>query len=164
MLRASCFLWLVSIFIVGYSSSVFAAESITITEITQLEFGQLDIPSSGTQTIVINPSTGGYTGSGSVQKGSPSRGEYKIILSGSGSSTSSTIDIQNISSGSGNLTIDQFTGDYNGAFINSFPQSGLPKPSTAPGTTLYLGATAQYSSGVGVGAIVPSFDIVVTLQ
>ena len=141
-----------------------AQETITITEITQLDFSKLDIPASGSQTIIINPSSGGYSGSGTVQSGSPARGEYKIILSGTGSSTSITIDIQNISSGSAQLTVDQFTGDYGGTFINSFPRSGLTKPVTSPGTTLYLGATAQYSSGVSEGNLVPSFDIVVTLQ
>lgn len=129
-----------------------------------MSFARLDRPASGNQTIIINPTTGGYSGSGSVQSGTPSRGQYRVELSGSGSTTSATIDIQNVITGSSEVTLNNFTGDYGGSFINSFPAAGLAKPATSPGTTLYLGATAQYTSAIPEGVLTPSFDIVVTLQ
>ena len=143
--------------------AAFAAESVQITEQTEMNFAQVEIPTSGSKTIIINASTGAYSGTGTVQTGTPARGQYKLRLSGSGSSTSSTIDVQNISSGNAAVTISTFTGNYNGAAI-SIPQSGLTKPAGGGGTTLYLGATATYTSSVPVGAITPSFDVVVTLQ
>ncbi|MCP5246902.1 MAG: DUF4402 domain-containing protein [Burkholderiales bacterium] len=141
-----------------------AAENISITEQTQLSFAQLEIPVSGSETITIDPGTGSYSGTGTVQIGVPTAGSYKIKRSGNGPSTSCTIDIQNINSGDAALTINNFTGVYDTTTIASFPRSELPKPSGGQGTTLYLGATAQYTSSVPTGTLTPSFDIVVTLQ
>ena len=139
-------------------------ESVTITEQVQLDFAQLNTPASGSETIIINPTTGGFSGSGTVQIGTPARGQYKIKLTGNGSTTSATIDVQNISSGSGAVTISNFTADYGGSAIGALPQSGLAKPAKGQGTVLYLGATAQYTSAVPAGTLTPTFDIVVTLQ
>ncbi len=146
------------------SSGALKAQTVTITEQAQLDFAQLERPASGSQRITIDPTTGTYSGTGVVQIGTPARGQYKIKRTGGGGTTSCTIDIQNISSGNAAVTIDRFKGDYGGTFINSFPQSGLPRPGTGGGTTLYLGARATYTSSVPVGTLTPSFDIVVTLQ
>jgi hypothetical protein len=62
------------------------------------------------------------------------------------------------------VTVSSFTGIYDTTSINSFPRSGLAKPKSGGGTTLYLGATATYTSSMPVAALTPSFDIVVTLQ
>ena len=156
------FVFAVAVPVIGQAAP--PPESVAITEKDQLDFAQLSIPTAGSENIIINPTTGGFSGTGSVQIGTPTRGKYKLRLSGSGSSTSATIDIQNISSGSSAVTISNFTGYYGGSSIGSLPQSGLSKPLIGVGTTLYLGATATYTSSVPATTLVPTFDIVVTLQ
>jgi hypothetical protein len=145
-------------------SPAFCAETVTITEVQQLKFATLAKPSSGSQAKTVPRDGSSPTGTGTILFGTWSRGQYTIKRGGSGSSSSCTIDIQNISSGNANLTIGTFLGNYNGSNVNSFPASGLARPATGAGTTLYLGATATYTSAVSIGTLTPSFDIVVTLQ
>lgn len=141
-----------------------AIESVTISQVTQLQFGALSKPAAGSQTYTIPANGGAATGTGTLLFGTVMRGQYTLKAKGTGGGfTSYTIDIQNIVSGNANLTINAFTGDYNGTAIASFPRTGLPKASVA-GTTLYLGATASYNSSIPIATIAPSFDIVVTLQ
>ncbi|MES2906892.1 MAG: DUF4402 domain-containing protein [Pseudomonadota bacterium] len=152
------------IFCNWFLSAAFCAESITITEVQQFRFATLAKPGSGSQTLTVPRDGSAPTGTGAILYGTSSRGQYNIKRTGSGSSTTCTIDIQNISSGNANLTIGSFLGNYNGSNINSFPASGLARPSNGTGTTLYLGATATYNSSIPKGTYTPSFDIAVTLQ
>jgi hypothetical protein len=145
-------------------SPAFSVETVTITEVQQLKFATLAKPTSGSQAKTVPRDGSAPTGTGTILFGTWSRGQYTIKRSGSGSSSSCTIDIQNISSGNANLTIGTFLGNYNGSNVNSFPASGLARPATGSGTTLFLGATATYNSSIPKGTYAPSFDIVVTLQ
>lgn len=152
----------IAVFFVLASFHPVKAQTITITEQTQLNFTILEKPASGSKNITINATTNGVSGTGTVLIGTPTRGQYSVKCTGAGCNPSATIDINNINSGNANLTISNFTGDYDGSALASFPQSGLAKP-TGGGKTLYLGATATYNSSVPVGTLTPSFDIVVTI-
>lgn len=141
-----------------------AVEDCTISENVAFEFATLEKP-SGSKTYVIDASGGADSGTGTLLYGATARGSYKLKKSGGGGGfTSVTIDIQNVSTGNANLTLTNFTGNYGGTAIASFPAAGLPKPASGGGTTLYLGATATYNGSVPIGALTPTFDIVVTYQ
>jgi hypothetical protein len=142
-----------------------AVESCTITTNAALTFGTLGNPASGSNTYTISASGAAASGTGTLLYGTTSRGQYTLKKTGNGGNFSTiTIDIQNINTGSANVSLGSFRGVYGGAAINSFPASGLAKPGTGQGTTLYLGATATYNSSVGAGSMTPSFDIVVVYQ
>lgn len=160
------FIFLFLIFITPYVDAyagIGGGETITITEDTQLNFAKLQKPTSGTNYITIDPSTGGYSGTAVILTGVPSRGAYTIKRTGIGTTTSMTIDVTVVSTGSAGLTINQLTGECEGTDILSFPRSGLAKPKGS-GSTLYLGATATYNSSVPSSTLTPSLDITVTLQ
>jgi hypothetical protein len=131
----------------------------TITQTTQLQFGQLAKPASGSHNFTLN-TTNGTSGTGVLLSGTPLSGVYQITRGSFGPGTV-TINVNNINSGNANLTLGSFTGDWGGTAIASFPRSGLSRPAGGPGTTLRLGATVTYTSSIPVGTITPSFDIVI---
>src|SRR5262245_49386982 len=98
------------------AQTLFAAVSLSISDTTKMDFATIAIPSSGSQNLVLNPSSSAETGTGTRLYGVPSRGVYSLKRSGNGNN-SITIDIMNIISGSANLTLDAFTGVYNGTSI-----------------------------------------------
>jgi hypothetical protein len=144
------------------ASPVMAKVNISISETTRMNWGTVGIPSSGSQYLTLSPSNSSVTGTGHVLLGTPSRGVYNIRGVGGGS-TSITIDISNVSTGSSYLTLDSFTGIYSSVNINSFPSPTLPLPSPS-GTPLYLGARATMTSSLSPGALHPTFDVVVIVQ
>ena len=153
------------LFYVGMTAPALAVESCTITEVTQVKFGTLQKPSSGSQTFIVRADGTAPGGTGTLLYGTSARGQYTLKKTGSGGGfTTVTIDIQNISTGNANVSLSAFTGVYGGTTISSFPKSGLAKPASGGGTTLYLGSTATYNSSVPTGSLTPSFDIVVTYQ
>ncbi|NDF13128.1 MAG: DUF4402 domain-containing protein [Proteobacteria bacterium] len=132
-------------------------QSVIISEVQRMDFATLET-SSSPKDITVNYDGSGYTGSGVVLIGSPSRGGYQLV--GDPTCTVS-LDIENISTGSANVTLDSFKGSYQNLTINSFPSSVLPAPGA--GSVLYLGAKMTYQN-VPEGPISPTFDLVVNYQ
>ena len=161
-LALMCTLAVVYLIALGAAFPVWALDSVTITETTRLSFGTVAIPASGTQYLVLNPANSVETGTGTLLFGAPSRGAYTLKSSGSGSS-SITIDIMDITTNSPYLTLNAFTGIYNGGAIASFPSSPLSLP-LASGTILYLGAQETATAGMTPGSPNPTFNIVVTIN
>ena len=133
---------------------------IGITEIQQLDFGILQTASAGSESITVPRDGSAATGTGTVLSGTPARGQFTITGS---AGTSIDIDIQNVSTGSSELTLDTFQGIYDGGNINVFPQGGLGVPGA--GKTLYLGAKLTYTNLITDGSTFnPSFDIVINYE
>jgi hypothetical protein len=134
--------------------------SLTITELRPLSFGTLLLP-GGSRTITVDCNGGAPSGSAEIVGSDASRGEY-MISGDQGQSV--TIDIDNISTGNGALTLtkNSFKGRYAGNAISSFPQSSLPDP--AQGTPLYLGATLEVSSGLSEQSYHLYYDIIISYQ
>lgn len=131
-----------------------------ITQNTQFTFGTLQKPASGSHTFTIT-TTGTTSGTGTLLFGAVSAGSYQITRGSLGSSTI-TLDIQNVSTGSAAATLSNFTGRWRNTNISSFPRSGLTRPATGAGSTLLLGATLTYTSAVTPGSLTATFDIVLT--
>lgn len=137
-----------------------AAQTITIAEVSPLRFGKLEVPASGSHTFTV--STAGTTsGTGVLLPGSTvSAGNYTLSCSASCTgSWNISISVANVNSGNANVTIGSWTGNYIGVNI-AIPSSGNPKCNTAK--TLLLGATATYNSSAPVGALSPTYQVVVT--
>jgi hypothetical protein len=134
--------------------------TVTINEDASLSFGTLEIPNS-TKNIIIDRDGGMPTGTATLLiDNTTSRGEY--TLTGSDFHPSISIDIQNVSTGSPELTLNNFKGKYGAVNIDSFPVGGLTLPGL--GTTLYLGATLEFTSQVNVQSYNMSFDLVVNYE
>jgi hypothetical protein len=142
-----------------FSRNALADFSVALTEVSRLDFGTIGIPPGGSATLTIHPTNSMPTGTATILYGMTNRGQYKLVLSGTGPETSMTLDISSVSPGSGHLTLANFTGIYNSTSINSFPSGTLPLPATGAGTVLYLGATATLNAGQSPGNASPSFDI-----
>jgi hypothetical protein len=138
--------------------------SVALTEVARMDWATIAIPASGSATVILHPSNTTPGGTGTILYGMPNRGQYKLVLSGTGPETSMTLDISSVNSGSGNLTLSNFTGIYNSTSINSFPSGTLAIPATGAGTTLYLGATATVTAGQAATTVNPSFDIDMVLN
>lgn len=141
---------------------VCAYAQITISEDIGMDFAVVAIPSSGSEYIEIPRDGGAETGTGTVVSGITSRGEYTITGTGS---TTISIDIDSVSTGSSEITLDNFRGVYNNSVnIDSFPATGLANP-TSGGKPLYLGARLTYTSSISDGSnFSPQFDIVVNYE
>ncbi|GEM_PF-2163515 len=162
MSHAAVTLWVMGLFIFAFIAPARADVTISISDVTQMDWGTVQIPASGSEYISISPANSGISGTGTVLFGFPSRGVYSLKSSGEGE-TAITIDISNVSTGSSNLTIDNFTGIYSSYTINSFPSASLPLPSTS-GTNLYLGARETVNAAMTPTTLTPTFDIVVIVQ
>lgn len=138
-----------------------AYATITITPVSDIDFAKPEVPSSPSSNLILPADGGNMTGTGTVIDGIPHRGQVNLFSTG-GTSTIS-VDIQNISTGSGAVTLTNFTGIYDGIPISSFPQGALPLPGT--GKTLYLGATLTYTNAVTDGLTLnPTFDLIVIYE
>jgi hypothetical protein len=141
-----------------------ASFNVTVTEIARMDWGTIGIPAGGSATIILHPNNATPSGTGTIIYGSPSRGQYKLVLSGSGTETSMTLDISSISSGSGSLALSNFTGIFGATSVPTFPSGTLALPATGAGTPLYLGATATVTAGQNPASLNPSFDIDIILN
>ncbi len=138
-----------------------AFATITITPVANMDFAMPEVPASPSSNLILPADGGMVTGTGTIIDGIPHRGQVNLF-STAGVSTIS-IDIQNISTGSGAVTLSNFTGIYDGIPISSFPQGALPLPSA--GKTLYLGATLTYTNAVTDGLTLnPTFDLIVIYE
>lgn len=146
--------------VLGLSLAAPVAHAQALTQNTQLAFGALQKPSSGSQTFTVTR-TGSTSGTGTKLYGTTAAGSYTITR-GSLPSGTITIDIQNASTGSAAVTLGSFTGKWANTNIASFPKSGLSRPNRGTGTVLLLGATLTYTSAVSTGSLSPTFDIVLT--
>lgn len=145
--------------VLGLSLAAPVAHAQALTQNTQLAFGALQKPSSGSKTFTVTR-TGATSGTGTKLYGTTTAGSYRITR-GSLPTGTVTIDIQNASTGSAAVTLGTFTGKWGNTNIASFPRSGLTRPTVA-GTILLIGATLTYTSAVSTGSLSPTFDIVLT--
>lgn len=144
----------------GLSLASPVAHAQALTQNTQLVFGALQKPSSGSQTFTVS-TAGATSGTGTRLYGTSSAGSYNITRGSLGNGTI-TLNIQNISTGSAAVTLGSFTGKWGNTTVASFPTSGLTRPGGGAGTVLLLGATLTYTSAVSAGSLSPTFDIVLT--
>jgi hypothetical protein len=142
-----------------WPATALRATAQVLTEVTQLNFGALEIPAAGSVTATLSV-TGAFSGTATQLYGTVSGGRYTITRGTLGTGTI-TLDIQNVSTGNAAVTLTDFTGRWGTTPIASFPQSGLGRPSVG-GTTLRIGATLTFDSSVNPSTINPSFDIVMT--
>lgn len=141
-------------------------DTATVTEDTKLQWGTLQIPTSGSNTCIVN------VGSADCAAGSTGSRLFGIIGSGSytvtkdnalGTVCAMSIDIVNISTGSSDLTLGSITGKYDGVTLSGPPPwTGLTKPNVP--RTLELGMTATYASSITPGTYTPIFGIKVTFD
>ncbi len=141
-----------------------AAFTVSAAETTRMDFGTIAKPASGSQYLDLSAANSALTGTGSKLFGTASRGVYTLTKKGGGAGTSMTLDISNVSTGSAALTFSNFIGIYQGITISSFPSSPQSLPATAPGTPFYLGVRETVTSAIGVGALSPTFDLVITIN
>lgn len=145
----------------GYSMLPFPALSaVTLAEITQLSFGIVEIPSSGSNNITIDYDNGTAMGTGILVHDSTARGQY--LLSSTEASELVTLDIQNVSTDSSALNLTNFKGRYNGQVITNFPVSNLSIPRT--GALLSLGATLVFTNSVTEKPYSLNYDIVINYE
>jgi hypothetical protein len=139
----------------------FAADTYTVTQNQQLNFGTLQKPSSGSQTWTVSTS-GSTSGTGTLLYGIPANGDYTIKCTGT-CTTSISLSLASpafcsgVSNVGGTSAINYNNGEYSGPT----PKSGLSNPGT--GKDLKLGFGISYGS-VGAGACAVSFDIVVNFS
>lgn len=129
---------------------------------TNLNFGTLQKPASGSRTFTVSTS-GGTSGTGTLLGGTPSNAQVTLRRTGSPAGTIS-LSISNINTGSAALTLGSFTGLYGSTSISSFPRGALADPGTGGGTVLKIGATATYTSSIGQTSYTPTFDIVAVYE
>ena len=140
-----------------------AAATITMTESQAMTFPTLALPSTGSSTLTISALSSATSGTAHIVSGTASRAIYALVSKGGGS-TSISIDIGSVSTGSSYLTLSNFTGLYNGVTIGSFPSKTLSLPAVKPGSTpLYVGATLTALSGLATGNYAMSYTITITV-
>lgn len=140
------------------------AGTISVTENQPMSFGMLAVPGSGSEYVQLTPNNDSLSGTGTMIGGSASRGIYLLKTSGVPDSSFVTIDIAAGTTGSPNLQLTHFAGNYDGTNIASFPAGSMPEPGMA-GKLLYLGARASYNNLVGSGTVLnPFFDIMVIFE
>ena len=138
-----------------------AAAAVTSATVRDMQFGLLNLPVSGSQYIQISATANNsYTGTGTLISGTPNRAQYTITNSDNVAYTVD-ISINNISTGSATVTLNNFTGRWRTTNIASFPAVGLSllRNSSA---TFYLGARMTYTPSTPEGNRNMTFDIVVT--
>lgn len=133
-----------------------AGYSQTLTEQTQVQWGTLVEPTSGSETWTIDTSDGG-SGTATQVAGPNLSGDY-LIKKGTGPNRTLFIDVTPGAPLPG-LTIGSFTATCDGSTI-TLPASGQPSPGTA-GKILTLGATITITTAVTTGTNLPPFTITV---
>jgi hypothetical protein len=149
--------------IVAVPASLFA-QSIDIQPSQTLTFPTLaTVTSGGSVNLSVSPLNSSTSGTAQIVKGMASRGQYAVSISSGGTPVSISLDISGVSTDSG-LTLDNFSGFYQGQQI-SFPSPTLPLPATSPASTpLYVGAKLTADSTVASGSHNASFTITVFVQ
>jgi hypothetical protein len=131
----------------------------TSAQVAQLNWGTLQIPAAST-TFTVSGTTGATSGTGTLLFGSPGRGQYTISAGSSSEShcNTLTINVAPTNCVAPGCTLGTWTGSYNGTALSGAPPwTGLAMPAT--GKTLYLGATATYTSAATAGTYAPTFTI-----
>ena len=128
----------------GLPLAAYAEDTVTITESTRMDFGTIAIPASGSQYLTLNPINSSISGTGDKLFGIANRGTYSLKSSGN-TSTSITIDVMNVSTNSASVTLDNFTGIYDGGAIANFPSSPLSPAASGPLTDHVHDALAETS-------------------
>jgi hypothetical protein len=150
---------LVALFCFTHIHAAAAADTFTLTQNQQLNFGTVQIPSSGGQDFGVNPS-GGTGGSGTLLYGIPANGDYTIKCTGTCTSTI-TLSITSGSTCTGLTGLGTWLGKYNNGASGALPFSGLANPG-AVGKDFKLGAGATYTSSATAGTCTPTFTISLT--
>jgi hypothetical protein len=147
------------------AASPVSAQSINITQTQQLTFPTLGTASGGgTVSLTVSPLNSTTSGNAEIVAGSAQRAQCAVSLVAGGSPISISVDISGVSTGNAGLTLDNFSGLYQGQSI-SFPSPTLPLPATSPATTpLYIGARITANSAVTAGTYSPSFTVTVFIQ
>lgn len=144
----------------AFAAACSATTTIDAAAVTQLAWPTLAVP-AGAVTYKVDGLGGADSGSGLKIYGTSARGQYTISKrSGSeGGCTTIDIDITSIVPGNANLTFSNWTGSYAGIpLVGAPPWTGLT-PLPGAGQTLFLGATANYTAAIPIGALVPTFNI-----
>jgi len=154
-----------SFFALGLISSITspAYATITISQVSPINFGSLLVPASGSPSITVSSSAANSStlaGGAVAIDNNANRGEYLIKRTTENSTM--TVNITGISTGSSALTLSTFTGRYGSTSITTFPKSSLTNPGTA-GTDLYLGAKLAYTSAIADGTYNMTYTITVTI-
>ena len=136
----------------------FAANTYTVVQNTQLQFGTMQIP-GGSVTDIIS-TAGGQSGTGTLLYGTVSAGDYTITCAGACNKTMN-LSISATGGCTGMTGLSAWQGNYNnGAITGALPFSGLA--GTGGGAVdLKLGATASYDSSVYRGYCSAWFDIII---
>jgi hypothetical protein len=150
---------LVVLFCVTHIQVAVAVDTFTLTENQQLNFGTVQIPSSGSQTFGVNPG-GSTAGNGTLLYGIPANGDYTIKCTGTCTSAIS-LSITSGSTCTGLTSLGTWLGRYNNGVSGSLPLSGLANPG-AVGKDFKLGAGATYTSSATAGTCTPTFTINLT--
>jgi hypothetical protein len=151
---------LVVLFCFTHIHAAAAADTFTLTQNQQLNFGTLQIPSSGSQNFGVNP-VGGTAGNGTLLYGIPANGDYTIKCTGTCTSAIS-LSITSGSTCTGLTSIGSWLGNYNNGGANgALPFSGLANPG-ASGKDFKVGAGATYTSSATAGTCTPTFTINLT--
>lgn len=134
--------------------------TVTISEITPLSFGVLEIP-SGTTSITINANGSAPSGNANMISNTSSRAQFNVT--GNKRNQEVTLDIQNINTGSSALTLSKFKAIFGSQVINNFPISNVSSPESN-GTTLYLGATLTFNQNLQARFYNMSYDLVINYE
>lgn len=139
------------------SGSVQIVEPLALSAGTNLAFGKVQKPATGSQTVIIT-SAGVVSGTATLVGGTTTAGSY--TLTGDPTATVG-ITIADTTAVSG-LTLTAFTPTYGGtAFTNG--ATGLAAP-TSTGKALAIGATLNVASTVTSGAKTLGYNITVVYQ
>ncbi len=112
--------------VLGLSLAAPVAHAQALTQNTQLAFGALQKPSSGSKTFTVTR-TGATSGTGTKLYGTTSAGSYRITR-GSLPTVILRIIIKNASPGMLEVTLGKFRGKWGNPKFPSFPRTGLPGP------------------------------------
>jgi hypothetical protein len=137
----------------------FAANTYTVVQNTQLQFGTMQIP-GGSVTDIIS-TAGGQSGTGTLLYGTVSAGDYTIKCTSGTCTATLTISISSGSLCTGLTSLGTWQGKYNSGSSLALPLSGLVNPG-AGGLDFKVGTTATYTSSVSAGSCVPTFTINLT--
>jgi len=137
----------------------FAAATYTVTQLSELTFGTLQIP-SGPEVNTIS-TAGALTGSGTLLYGTVSAGDFTIKCTGICTGTL-TISVATSTLCTGVNAMGLYQGNYNhGVRTGALPFGGLANPGAA-GLDFKLGASVDYNGSVSAGSCPASFTIAIS--
>jgi hypothetical protein len=142
-----------------YGRTCFAADTYTIVQNTELQFGTMQIP-GGSVTDTIS-TAGAQSGTGIPLYGTVGNGDYTIKCTSGACTATLTINISTGSLCTGLTSLSSWQGKYNSGSSLALPLSGLVNPG-AGGLDFKVGSTATYTSSVSAGSCTPTFTINLT--